>query len=123
MAKTYKYPRGCRLLNRDDFQFVLSNTEVKSINDNFVLLAASNNLQKSRLGLIISKKVFPRAVDRNLVKRLMREAFRYSQEQFIGLDIVAISRKGQKWTVTDEIRKKMVTLWYVLKKRCKTLSS
>ena len=46
-----------------------------------------------RLGIIISKKIAARAVDRNYVKRVVRELFRRSSEQFSGLDVVVRARK------------------------------
>lgn len=42
--------------------------------------AKPNNLGHSRLGLIVAKKIARRAVDRNKVKRLLREVFRMNQQ-------------------------------------------
>lgn len=45
-----------------------------------------------RLGLAVSKKNFKKAVDRNLIKRVIRESFRLNQSKLKGLDIVVMSR-------------------------------
>jgi len=42
----------------------------------FSLRVLENDLGVSRLGISIQSKIFPRAVQRNKVKRLIREAFR-----------------------------------------------
>ncbi|MDR3395831.1 MAG: ribonuclease P protein component [Parasulfuritortus sp.] len=47
-----------------------------------------NGLDHSRLGLVVSKRVLARAVDRNRTKRVIREAFRLSQHELGGLDVV-----------------------------------
>jgi len=48
-----------------------------------------------RLGVISSKKVSKRAVDRNLARRRLREAFRLLREELHGdVDIVIIARRN-----------------------------
>ncbi len=47
-----------------------------------------NGLGLSRLGLVVPKRVLVRAVDRNRAKRAIREAFRLSQHELGGLDVV-----------------------------------
>lgn len=42
----------------------------------------------ARLGLVIGKKYAPRAVTRNLVRRLAREAFRQRRAEFGGWDVL-----------------------------------
>ncbi len=56
--------------------------------------AIRNGSSLPRLGLIISKKSIRRAVDRNRVKRLVREGFRLCQTRLSGLDVVIMSRAG-----------------------------
>jgi ribonuclease P protein component len=51
--------------------------------------AAPNQTGIARLGLIVPKKILSTAVERNRVKRLLREWFRLHQEKMAGLDIIA----------------------------------
>jgi ribonuclease P protein component len=46
------------------------------------------------LGITVTKKACPRAVDRNRVKRLVREAYRQHRHLFPARDIVIIARRG-----------------------------
>lgn len=48
-----------------------------------------------RAGVVVSKRVFRRAVDRNRAKRLMREAFRLSRHLLApDVDVILIARGG-----------------------------
>jgi ribonuclease P protein component len=48
----------------------------------------ANDLGWARLGLIVGRKVEPRAVRRNYLKRLVREAFRLHQGDIGSQDVV-----------------------------------
>lgn len=48
----------------------------------------------ARLGLAISRKHARRAVDRNRIKRIAREAFRVRRQQLPPVDIIVLSRAG-----------------------------
>lgn len=47
----------------------------------------------ARIGIIASKRVAPRAVDRNRAKRLVREAFRKLRHRLGGVDVVVQLRR------------------------------
>ncbi len=51
-------------------------------------LTGPNGLDIARLGLIVPKKVLARAVDRNRLKRLVREVFRLHQQGLSGKDVI-----------------------------------
>ena len=46
----------------------------------------------ARLGIVVSKRVARRAVDRTYVKRLIRETFRREQKKLAGFDVLVRPR-------------------------------
>ena len=56
------------------------------------IISTSSDNKKSSLGLAVSKKIHKRAVDRNLFKRLAREAFRLNQDNLNGIDLVVMTK-------------------------------
>lgn len=77
---------------------------------NLVVYARPNDLAFARLGVIAGKKV-GRAVTRNRVKRLVREAFRTSREDLRdGFDYVVVVRKGASAARFADIKTAFVRL-------------
>ena len=54
----------------------------------FSVVVRANPVGVPRLGLIVPKRVFPRAVDRNRMKRVLRELFRTRQSRLGSRDIL-----------------------------------
>lgn len=59
----------------------------------FTLFATPNGLTQARIGIIASRRVARRAVDRNRAKRLVREAFRKARHRLGGIDVVVELRR------------------------------
>ena len=60
----------------------------------------ANEQGESRLGLAIAKRAVPNAVDRNAIKRQIREVFRL-HDNLPAMDIVALTRKS---TVAKDVK-------------------
>lgn len=60
----------------------------------FRVIVRRTEISQARLGLIVAKRVFPRAADRNRVKRLIRESFRRRAADLPSVDLIvqAMSR-------------------------------
>jgi ribonuclease P protein component len=58
-----------------------------------------NNVPSARLGVNIAKKKIRKAVDRNKIKRIAREAFR--KQKFEGIDIVLILKNEKIFEKTS----------------------
>lgn len=66
---------------------------------------------EGRLGMAIAKKRAKRAVDRNRLKRLVRESFRHHQHQLATLDVVVMNRDATAATESKILTKSLETLW------------
>lgn len=90
--KTASLSADSRLLRNIGYKHVLC---AEKIADKQLKVFYSNNtFENSRLGIIASKKNFPKAVDRNKIKRVIREAFRQHAIKTSGLDLVVLVKNG-----------------------------
>jgi ribonuclease P protein component len=87
------FPRHARLLEARQFKAVFDDASLRVSTRELLFLSRPNNLPHARLGLVIGKKSCRLAVQRNRVKRLLRESFRRHPD-LAGLDIVVLSRRG-----------------------------
>lgn len=55
-----------------------------------MFLSADNGTKLARLGLAVPKKHVHKSVERNRLKRLIRESFRLRQKQLEGKDVVVV---------------------------------
>jgi ribonuclease P protein component len=72
-----------------------------------VIAAPRTDGDGSRLGLAISRKALPRAVDRNRIKRLVRDSFRHT-EFSTDVDVVVVARAGLRGASRRAVRDSLV---------------
>ncbi|MEN8174850.1 MAG: ribonuclease P protein component [Pseudomonadota bacterium] len=87
-----RFDRSRRLLTAAEFRQVFAAPK-RSTDHLFTVLTRGSREGNARLGLAISRKLVRRAVDRNRIKRLVRESFRQHQVQLKGLDVVVLARR------------------------------
>ncbi|MEY6432735.1 ribonuclease P protein component [Thioalkalicoccus limnaeus] len=58
----------------------------------FTVMACPNTRCQPRIGLAVSRKCARRAVDRNRIKRIVRESFRRHRQSIPPIDILVIGR-------------------------------
>lgn len=88
-----RFPLSYRLIHSHEFDAVFKSADVRVSRPSFLLLAKLNSRGFNRLGMVISKKNVARAVDRNHIKRQIREAFRRLQPaDDRTLDVVVLAR-------------------------------
>jgi ribonuclease P protein component len=105
------FSREKRLLTPRHFKAVFDSPTGKVPGKNLLLLARNNDLDHPRLGLVIGKKSVKLSVERNRLKRLMRESFRQHQDDLVGWDIVIVARKGLGDIENPELIQHFGKLW------------
>ncbi|WP_166268637.1 ribonuclease P protein component [Marinobacter caseinilyticus] len=107
---TYVFPRSSRLLTPRDYSEVFGNVQIRVPHKHFLILAAPNTLGHARVGLVFSKKNLKHAVQRNRVKRLVRETFRHRTD-LPAIDIVVLGRQGLASVENDALHRMLNDLW------------
>ncbi len=110
-------PGKRRLKSRSQFDRVFDN-DCGSRDKYFAVYARPNNEQGPRLGLVVSRRVSPRAVDRNRIKRQIREDFRQSVAHLDDLDYVVVARYAARRQIGGRIRASLQQHWNRLNKQC-----
>ncbi|MBC8355344.1 MAG: ribonuclease P protein component [Planctomycetes bacterium] len=91
--ETHEFPKQVRLRKQAEFDRVFGG-KAYAADEVLVMNGCRNDLERSRIGLSVSRKV-GNAVVRNHWKRLIREAFRTQQGELPrGLDMVVRPRRG-----------------------------
>jgi ribonuclease P protein component len=100
-ASSTAFTRASRLISGQEFSRVFAGAS-RSADPLFTVLGRPNDQGHPRLVLAISKRVAPRAVDRNRLKRLVRESFR--QLPLAPLDYVVMARRDAIAARNDRLR-------------------
>ena len=88
------FSKSLRLLSAGDYQAVFDDAPIRASHPQLLILARANDTQSPRLGLVIAKRNIKLAVQRNRIKRILRESFRMRQDQLCGLDAIVLARRG-----------------------------
>jgi len=111
-----------RLLKPAEFSRVFKQA-IRSSDRMLTILAAPNDLGHPRLGLAISKKNARRAVDRNRIKRIIRESFRQKQNLLPDIDLVVMAKPQTKSAMNAELFTSLEHHWDRLIEQCAKFSS
>ncbi len=117
-----RFPQRVRLLKAAEFSRVFKNP-LRSSDRLLTILAKPNEIGHARLGLAISKKHAKRAVDRNRIKRLVRESFRLKLAQLPAIDLVVMAKPATRNANNQQISQSLQQHWHRLKKQCAKFSS
>lgn len=107
----FGFPKTSRLLNAADYKAVFSNAQFKVSCRHFLVLAIRNDRSNSRLGLVIAKKNVSLAVQRNRIKRQLRNTFRQNAALLNKLDLVVLARKDADKLDNKQLKNTIESLW------------
>ena len=112
----FTFKRKERIRKSSEFRLIYQKGNIKG-SLHFKIAILANDLQWSRLGLTISKKI-GNAVKRNYIKRRLREYFRLHKECLSGsFDIIVTAKSGAaKLKSADIYRELNVTLQHYMVK-------
>lgn len=116
-ANDFSYPRESRLLTPRHFSTVFEKA-IPAVTPTITLLARHNELGHPRLGVTIPKKKVKLAVNRNRIKRCIRESFRLTAHKLPNIDIIVIGKHGINDLDNTELFIHLEKLWRRISKRC-----
>jgi ribonuclease P protein component len=133
---TYEFNRESRLLAPGQFQCVFNKKPLRFGSSHFTILVipselpaetikfnnskntnsrvysnGENNLYGNRLGLAIAKKRVKLAVQRNRIKRVVRESFRLNQDNLPPIDMVVMVKSGIDKLDNHKINQQLEKIW------------
>ena len=107
--------KGC--LKKKEYSYVFDKAEQFKIKE-LLFLYRRNDLGYARLGLAIAKKNVAHAVERNYIKRVVRDTFRKSK--LPAIDVVVLSRSYLRHGVKEiALYSKSIKAWDKLSTLCK----
>lgn len=106
----FRYPKSHRLRQKNEFDQVAKKGGRYHVRGWSVYIKA-NSLSYPRLGVVAAKRVYPNAVDRNWIKRLVRESFRH-QTELPGMDIIIAAKLDVKSMETAELNEALAKIWH-----------
>lgn len=116
-AVAHGFPRSRRLTDKPQFDAVHARG-LRSSDAYFLVVARENTLGHPRLGLAVGVRAAGNAVHRNRLKRLLREWFRYQQDETPALDIVVNARAAAARADNATLATSLVAHWQKIRQRC-----
>lgn len=105
---SFTFPSSHRV--RQSKEFVQAFRNKGLTNKWFIVYITDNNHQFPRLGMIVSKRIMPKAVSRNFAKRLIREVFRQNSNNLPVRDYFVKIRRNLTMSTANEARTALLQL-------------
>ncbi len=85
-------PSELKIRKSSEFKEVFE-SGVRLYTEHFTVIYSPNSLGMPRLGLVVGKRISLNAVERNRIKRILREVFRRNKSSFDSFDVLFMARK------------------------------
>jgi ribonuclease P protein component len=113
-------PAERRLRRKSDFDAAYAGGR-RLGNGFFGVTAFWNDKGWPRLGLAVAVRTAGGGVERNRIRRIIRESFRLHQHELPGVDLIVSARNRAKDAPPSELHASLVALWKKVKEQCATL--
>ena len=114
-------PAQRRLRRKSDFEAAKARGR-RMGNGFFAVTATPNDTGGPRLGLAVSVRIAGSSVERNRIRRAIRESFRLHQHDLPPVDIVVSARGRARDAAGSELRANLTWLWKKVTEQCVTSS-
>lgn len=108
------FPKEKRLIAKACYQRVFQDGRKLPVSE-LLFVIGKNTYNYPRLGLAISKKNVPTAVDRNRIKRIIRENFRQLKNsagiELGHIDIIVVARRNLAKLSNEHLRARLDYAW------------
>lgn len=111
------FPAHKRLRHKSEFDAAYARGR-RFGNGFFAVTVISNDKTGPRLGLAIALRVARTAVERNRIRRIIRESFRVHQETLPAVDIVVSARPKALGAPRERLHGSLAALWRQVSERC-----
>jgi len=112
-------PAQRRLRRKSDFDAAYAGGR-KFGNGFFGVTAFWNDKGWARIGLAVAVRTAGGGVERNRIRRIIRESFRLHQHELPGVDLIVSARGRAKDAPGPELHASLVALWKKVKEQCAT---
>ena len=113
-VKRNAYTHLDRLQNASQYARVFDQA-IKSSSEFFTILSRENAVGQPRLGIVVAKRHAKRAIDRNTIKRIIRESFRQTKSSLPTQDYIVILKRPiksiKKTKFKQTLKLQVETLW------------
>jgi ribonuclease P protein component len=105
-----RHPRTARLLRPADFSALRERSQRVGTR-HFTAQYRSTALTSARLGMAVSRKVSKLAVERNRIRRQIRESFRHARARLPACDVLVVARTSAVAQGNPALRAELDLLW------------
>lgn len=110
-------PPQRRLRRKSEFEAVY--TGGRRVADRFFSVTVrANDCGAARLGLAVAVRAAGSAVERNRIRRIVRESFRLRQREMPAVDLVVSARPAVRGVTNAQLRVSIVALWERVIQQC-----
>ena len=112
-------PAQRRIRRKADFETIYSRGR-RFGNGFFGVTAFWNDKGWPRLGLAVAVRAAGSGVERNRIRRIIRESFRVHQHELPGIDLIVSARDRARGAAGQELHASLTALWKKVSEQCAT---